>query len=105
MQQILEGAEPLNSVVSHLNPCWGGLAMPRTLHGSALEMQVKNSHRGKCSTGQMNLKGSNVKRHFQMTVDNITYNSVCASSRSKTPPSFDVNRKPTSKMILSALVT
>lgn len=76
MQQILEGVEPLNSVVSHLSPCWGGLTMPRTLHGSALEMQAKKSHRGKCATEQMKLIGSNAKSHFQMAVDNITYCSV-----------------------------
>lgn len=45
----------------------------------------------------MKLKGSNVKRHFQMIVDNNTYNSMYVTSRSKTSPSFGANRKSTSK--------
>lgn len=54
-QQILEGAEPLNNMPSHLNPCWGGLAMPSTLHHSALTIQVENSHRGKCLNVQQDI--------------------------------------------------
>lgn len=58
-----------------------------------------------CSAGHRKLKCSNVKRHFQMLMDNITYNDVYVTSRSKILPFFDINRKPTSTIILPAIIT